>query len=595
MLFAADFETTTDENDCRVWAWGVCEIGNPDYFVYGTTMESFMEFMQTTENSTYYFHNARFDTDFIFCYLFEHGYKHVTDRKKEATKTFSTLISKMGQYYSTKIVFEKNGKTTNYAKLYDSLKLFPNMSVDNVSQAFGLPLSKLKIDYKAYREVGHVLTDDEVEYLHHDVKIMALALEILFSQGLNKMTVGSNAMKDYKEIVGEKNFERWFPTPEYDSDIRRSYKGGFTFLNPLYREKDVGAGLVFDVNSLYPSVMRYSKLPYGNPVFFEGEYQKDDLYDLYVQRMVCMFELKEGYIPTIQIKKNLMFVPTEYLTSSNGEMVELYLTSVDLELFKEHYNLYNVEYICGWKFKSTVGLFNEYIDKWTKVKIDADKTGNKAMRTIAKLMLNNLYGKFSLNPEVQSKIPYYDDGRIKYTLGEKEMREAVYIPVGTFITAWARYKTITNAQKLYDIFIYADTDSLHLDLELPPELRKLSNKELAKLTKDDLIKAGVKLPADFEVDPYTLGAWKLESRFTRARFIRQKCYMEDWNAPETWDSPDYNRDLLNVTCAGMPKDCHQYVTWDNFKVGTCYKGKLQPKHVRGGTILIETEFTIKPN
>lgn len=31
------------------------------------------------------------------------------------------------------------------------------------------------------------------------------------------------------------------------------------------------------------------------------------------------------------------------------------------------------------------------------------------MRTLAKLMLNALYGKFALNPNVRSKIPYYDN------------------------------------------------------------------------------------------------------------------------------------------------------------------------------------------
>lgn len=25
--FTADFETTVDENDCRVWAYAICEIG----------------------------------------------------------------------------------------------------------------------------------------------------------------------------------------------------------------------------------------------------------------------------------------------------------------------------------------------------------------------------------------------------------------------------------------------------------------------------------------------------------------------------------------------------------------------------------------
>ena len=217
------------------------------------------------------------------------------------------------------------------------------------------------------------------------------------------------------------------------------------------------------------------------------------------------------------------------------------------------------------------------------------------MRTLAKLMLNALYGKFALNPSVQSKIPFYDNGMIRYSMGEKETRDPIYIPVGTFITAWARYKTITSAQKVYKYFIYADTDSLHLNIPLPPEMSKLSNDELEKLTTADLQKFGVELPNDFEVDPVKLGAWKIESRFTRARFIRQKSYVEDWNMPETWNTDKYNKDLLNITCAGMPKQCYQYVTWDNFKEGASYKGKLQPKHVKGGIILKEIEFTIKPS
>ena len=44
---------------------------------------------------------------------------------------------------------------------------------------------------------------------------------------------------------------------------------------------------------------------------------------------------------------------------------------------------------------------------------------NYGLRTIAKLMLNSLYGKFALNPNVQGKYPVLDNGIIKYELGEK--------------------------------------------------------------------------------------------------------------------------------------------------------------------------------
>lgn len=592
MLFTADFETTTFEDDCRVWAWGVCEIGNPDYFTYGNSLDSFMSHIQQSNNATFYFHNLKFDGEFILVWLFEHGFKFVSDRRLEDTKTFTTLISDKGQFYSIKIIFEKKGKKTNAVTIYDSLKILP-FSVSQIAKGFGLPLSKLEIDYKEKRDVGHVLTQTEIDYLRNDVDIVARALHVLFQQGLTKMTQGSNALFDYKRTVSQKAFDRWFPIPDYDYDVRQSYKGGFTYLNPAYKNKDILEGLVLDVNSLYPWVMHDCPLPFGEGIYFQGRYEQDELYNLYVQMFTCQFELKDGYIPTIQLKNNLSFIPTQYLTSSDGEEVTMCLTSVDLELFFEHYDVYNIEFHSGWKFKSTVGLFTEYIDKWTAVKIESTKNGNKAMRSLAKLMLNALYGKFALNPNVQSKIPYYDNGVVKYTLGEKETRNPIYIPVGTFVTAWARHKTITSAQKMYDKFAYADTDSLHLEIKLPEELSKMSNDELEKLTTKDLQKYGVDIPDDFVVDPYSLGAWKIESRFTRARFIRQKSYIEDWNTPDTWGTDKYDPSLLHITCAGMPEQCYKYVTWENFHEGSSYSGKLQPKHVKGGIVLKEIDFTIK--
>jgi hypothetical protein len=304
----------------------------------------------------------------------------------------------------------------------------------------------------------------------------------------------------------------------------------------------------------------------------------------------CNFELKEKHIPTIQLKNNLAFVPTEYLTSSNGEDVTLCLTNVDLELFFEHYEVYNIEWLCGWKFKSTTGLFKAYIDKWMKVKIESTLNGNASMRMLAKLMLNALYGKFALNPNVQGKIPFMQDGVIKYVLGEKEYRKPIYIPMGTFITAYARYKTITSAQKVYDRFIYADTDSLHLiGTEIPEELKN-------------------------EIHDTELGKWAHESTFKRARFIRQKSYIESeiindktYNKMEEHDkSKCYYLDGVRVkdkiTCAGMPDSCKDYVDengnetiigWDNFTSGAKFKGKLQAKHVKGGIILNDVDFTIK--
>lgn len=43
----------------------------------------------------------------------------------------------------------------------------------------------------------------------------------------------------------------------------------------------------------------------------------------------------------------------------------------------------------------------------------------------------------------------------------------------------------------------------------------------------------------------------------------------------------------------MPKTCYDYVTWENFKTGFTCSGKLTYKHVKGGVLLVDTDFTIQ--
>ena len=84
----ADFETTTKEDDCRVWGWGLYDI-HFDEFKYGTTIEEFFDVVTTYPNNTkFYFHNLKFDGEFIFYYLFRNGFTH-TESKSLLDKEFS--------------------------------------------------------------------------------------------------------------------------------------------------------------------------------------------------------------------------------------------------------------------------------------------------------------------------------------------------------------------------------------------------------------------------------------------------------------------------------------------------------------------------
>ena len=54
-----------------------------------------------------------------------------------------------------------------------------------------------------------------------------------------------------------------------------------------------------------------------------------------------------------------------------------------------------------------------------------------------------------------------------------------------------------------------------------------------------------------------------------------------------------NGEKTEVKCAGMPENVKSHVTYDNFKTGAVFGGKLMPKTVKGGVVLIEKDFTIK--
>ena len=94
---------------------------------------------------------------------------------------------------------------------------------------------------------------------------------------------------------------------------------------------------------------------------------------------------------------------------------------------------------------------------------------------------------------------------------------------------------------------------------------------------------------DLEIDDYKLGAWKLEGIFDEAKYLRSKLYMEHIREPQD----KAGTEKWKITGAGMNDKTKENVTIEHFKYGESFKGKLRPKHVKGGVVLVDTDFTIK--
>ena len=195
--YMCDFETSTeswlalDNGTARVWAGCCCTIEEePQIKFTVNNIDDFMNNLFKLGRIECYFHNLKFDGEYIVNWLFHNGFVYDADGK--TNKSFSCVISSDGAWYEIEIVHKVLNKRYVKTTIYDSLKKLP-MPVSRIAKSFNLPESKGQIDYDAYRPVGYELTDQEKEYITNDCIIVAKALFIQFSKGLKKMTIGSDA------------------------------------------------------------------------------------------------------------------------------------------------------------------------------------------------------------------------------------------------------------------------------------------------------------------------------------------------------------------------------------------------------------------
>lgn len=576
-LLSCDFETTVNEEHTEVWLAGSYNIMTEE-FAYQRNIEDWFNWVQQYNNSLIWFHNLKFDGGFLVYFLETHGFKW-SNNKKLLVNEYSTCISDMNQWYTIKI------KTPRaMINIRDSLKVI-RLPVREIPKAFGLQERKGSIEYETYTEPPENISAEEIEYLRLDCTIVGKAIAILWKSGNHGITSASNAMNNYKADIGKKQFARLFPQldREVDNFIRAAYKGGYTYVVDEYKDKWLGKGFVVDVNSLYPSrcaSVEHTPLPFGSPIYFQGK-PTSTAYKLWIAHIKTSFYLKDGYLPIIQIKNNpRFFAETEYLHESTFDglpiTIDLYVTSVDFKLYSEHYDLVDLEWIDGYYFMSSEGLWKHYIQQNMEVKARATLEGNMGLRTIAKYNMNEPTGKFATRPSGISKVPSYDAATdtVKYKPVADEERKLIYTAMSCFITAWGRDKMIRTAQRLHEAgqFVYCDTDSAHCIGRIPKWLYD-------------------------ECDATELGKWDIESNFIKAKFIRSKTYMELTKvriktSDERFKLYDYTYQW-NVKCAGLPVAQRSQVTPDNFNIGQVYTGKLLQKTVPGGVVLVETNFEIK--
>ena len=298
-------------------------------------------------------------------------------------------------------------------------------------------------------------------------------------------------------------------------DIKKSYTGGAVdAYTPLVNDKFY----CYDVNSLYPSVMRNYDMPVGAPSHFIGDILqfKPDAFGFFDCIVTCPEDLVN---PIIQIHHK----------TNQGKRTIAGTGTFKAMLFSEEIKNalkygYKFEILSGYTFEKA-NVFKTFVDSLYQLRVKYPKSN--PLNLVAKLLMNSLYGRFGMLDSfddifIFSKEQYdefikdnSDNIKDFMELGDfmlvfsKDPSEDlitlfnslyeshnINVAIASAITAYARIEMSYFKNNPDFTLHYSDTDSAYISSKLPDEL----------------------------VSSTTLGKLKLEHTCTKGIFLAPKVY-----------------------------------------------------------------------
>jgi hypothetical protein len=368
-----------------------------------------------------------------------------------------------------------------------------------------------------------VLEDVEKRYCHQDTLVLAMAvgeyrrlcIETTGIDPIQSTTIASFCMKVYRSkhipIEG-------IPTLSKDeSDFaRRALKGGRTEVFKTYVKGDIG---YIDVVSLYPSRQYFEDMPYGVPTIYKG----DDVPGEWISG-IGFAEVDITPPQTVPGVAAKDFVPLLGGYSADGKLrfdtstkiKQVYTIAELAKAVEIGYTIYKVHEVHLYERRSD--LFKSYVETFLKIKVESSKPPegitkcieehrarfgieldpvklaepeNKGMRSLAKLALNNLWGKMGQRElpatELCDPIAYFKlmarfrkgeieiesiaidkdlEGTVSLTYKELTKKDEMvrlknHVGIAAYVTGTARLKLyeVIGDPKLAGRVAYCDTDS----------------------------------------------------------------------------------------------------------------------------------------
>uniref|UniRef100_A0A896YSL2 DNA polymerase n=1 Tax=Coniophora olivacea TaxID=85977 RepID=A0A896YSL2_9AGAM len=514
-----DIETVVHNGEHKAYLYCFYD-GKNKYSIFANTATELFEKLLVRKYSgfTFYAHNlSRFDIVFLF--------KDIAALKAKGYKI--DFVKK-----DDKIISIKLSNSQKSITLKDSILLLP-MSLAKLSQQFNLDVGKLvepvyigpgHEEYKSTDLLHYKKEIDKIEdfniwkskVVEYCIQDCVALYEILtnfrnlmlskFDIDINKYaTIPSLAFAIYRMHYMPENTIPITKSGVYKF-IRRSFTGGST---EMYKPNAIGKSIyVYDVNSLFPSMMAKNKFPCGNISFFEGDASiLNDQYWIAECNVSTKADLYQPYLQVHHKTKGGMRT-----IAPNGSFNMVMHSS-------EYYNAikdYNIEILRGFVFEKSEDIFSRYVNDMYQLRLEYSKT--EPMNLIAKLLLNSLYGRFGMQPQLHSHIfvnfseftelskcyeiidfiqinedlffVTYESSDIN-DLGEslpKNKSAGISVSIASAVTAYARvYMSNFKNNPSFNLY-YTDTDSIFVDKELDPIF---VNNELGKMKLEYILKDSI--------------------------------------------------------------------------------------------------------
>ena len=433
----------------------------PGMYYHFRSIGKMLEFFANHPQYEFYFHNG---SGYDFSYFIPSIYKLI--HKKKAT--LSLCKQGKSRIIGLTLSFQNYGKSKKVV-VKDSLPLL-NMSLEKAAEFFAPDLPKLSGTIDWEHEVYDKSNKDHIAYLHRDVDAL-LAIMVAFSKLTDETfgtapgwTAGSSAVQAWKAHIPE-GMVFYRCHREVESFLRNGYYGGYVF--PGHDTKVKRKIKSIDVNAMYARAMRKG-VSVGVPSH-DVEFQRNRP----GMWRVIAHAPKNLAFPIIPSRDKNGFLKWE----GAGSVFPTTVTRDEI-VFAEKRG-YTFEVIEGYWFYETAFPFDEFLEKCEQLEL----TVGGALKELAKLFRNALYGKFGTGLENDSLELRYDcpvDANYVPLVDEETGLEVPGIMVHTeentsdyVMPMWAAEITSHARMFLFELIEavgiehvhYCDTDSVKGDAE----------------------------------------------------------------------------------------------------------------------------------